>query len=116
MTKAANIKKWMVAGAAAVAAYLCIHKKKTVSGIGDVPVWNKGHIKNWLAYEHYQYPEKIIVTGSPYYVNDGCVAVWSYADRYARNWQYDREFSIREKDVDYLRDLCAEHGVEFIEM
>ena len=87
-----------------------------VAGIGDVPVWNRGHIKNWFAYEHYNYPEKIIVTRGEYYLNDGCVAVWSYNDRDARNWQYTRDFSVREKDVNYLREMCERYNVEYIEL
>ena len=86
-----------------------------VSGIGDVPVWNKGHIRNWLGYDHYGYPEKIVVyRDRPYYVNEGCVEVESYIYRDSR-WPY-RNFSIREKDIDYLRMLCQEYRVEFIEL
>lgn len=34
--KALDIKKWLVAGAAGALAWLCIHKKSGVSGIGGV--------------------------------------------------------------------------------
>lgn len=122
MSKADKIEKGIMTFAkvgtigAVVLYFLGKRKKESTSGIGDVPVWNKGHIKNWLAYEHYDYPEKIIVTDTPYYLNDDCVAVWSYNDRDARNWQYQREFSIRKKDIDYLRELCERYRVEYIEL
>ena len=111
---------WICAG---IAAYFigitiagAVKRRKGTSGIGDVPVWNRGHIRNWLAYEHYAYPEKIIVTRGEWYLNDGCVAVWSYTDRDARNWQYQRDFQIRERDIDYLREMCEKHGVKYIEL
>ena len=111
---------WIVGG---IAAYFvgsaiagAIRRSKGTSGIGDVPVWNKGHIRNWFAYEHYNYPEKIIVNISnrPYYINDGCWEVYSYANRDAKH-SYNRTFSIREKDVDYLREMCKKYGVDYVE-
>lgn len=111
--KKSNATLFGIAALAGLVVWL--KKKQPISGIGDVPVWNKGHIRNWLAYEHYGYPEKIVVyRDRPYYVNEGCVEVESYTDRDSR--YYYRNFSIREKDIDYLRMLCQEYRVEFIEL
>ena len=95
-----------------------IKRRKGTSGIVDVSVWNRGHIRNWFAYEHYGYPEKIIanISNRPYYINDGCIEVYSYTDRDAKRWAYNRMFSIREKDLDYLRELCNKYHIEYIEL
>ena len=86
-----------------------------VAGVGDVPVWNKGHIKNWFAYEHYGYPEKIMVDLNPgWYVNDGCVEVESHGAAWAG--REVRNFSIRKKDLGFLREMCERYNVEYIEI
>ena len=48
MAKALNIKNWMVAGAAAVAAYLCIHKKKGITGVGAVHTISETQLEAYL--------------------------------------------------------------------
>ena len=52
MSKAVNINKWMIAGAAGVLAYLCIHKKK-VSGIGAAKKFYvyAGYWENYISSE-----------------------------------------------------------------
>lgn len=122
MSKAKNsssVINWIVGAAAAYftgsAIVGAIKRKRTqgTSGIGDLPVWNKRRIYDWFAYEHFNYPEKIVAS-RPYYVNDGEVEIASYSDKDSRF--ETRDFAIKEKDLDWLKHLCKEHRVLYIEL
>ena len=117
MTKNEKISLGIAVGAAAAVWFLERRLNTSgTAGIGDVPVWNRGHIRNWFEYEHYDYPEKIaVVMNKPYYIKPGCLEVYSYRDRDAKSWAFGRAFAIKEGDVDYLREMCEKHGIKYIE-
>lgn len=79
-----------------------------VSGIGDIPAWNKGHIRNFIAYEHYGYPERIVI--DPTYMDHlGRRLVEAYPDdgRYS-----SRTFWVNRENEEYLVELCERYGVK----
>ena len=97
----------------AIAGAIKRKRAQGTNGIGDLPVWNKRRIYDWFAYEHFNYPEKIVAS-RPYYVNDGEVAIASYSDKDSRF--ETRGFAIKEKDLDWLKHLCEEYRVLYIEL
>lgn len=106
MAKALNIKNWMVAGAAAVAAYLCIHKKKTISGIGWVrPTFGKKRIDSYFSSERL-IPDEVEL--------DLTYKKGEYVDGTFRyNWKPSVYFWISREDAKYLSELCDKYDVDF---
>ena len=80
---------------------------KGTSGIGDIPAWNKSHIRNWIAYEHTGYPERIVIDPT-YQDHLGRKLVQSYpnSDRYS-----NRTFWVNRENEGYLVELCKDNGV-----
>lgn len=73
--KALDIKKWLVAGAAGALAWLCIHKKKSVDGIGALHGVIEGRVLD------YKYRNTSLYGNNSYHVileQPGGYIVWAY--------------------------------------
>lgn len=110
MTKKDKISLGIAVGVAATAWFLERHLTKSVSGIGDIPAWNKNHIRNFIAYEHYGYPE-VIVIDPTYQDHLGRKLVMAYPDR-DRRYEWNRTFWVNRENEEYLVELCNEFGVK----
>ena len=109
MTNKEKISLGIAVGAAAVVWFL--ERKlnaSPTSGIGDIPAWNKGRIRNFIAYEHYGYPERIVI--DPTYMDHlGRRLIEAYPDdgRYS-----SRTFWVNRENEEYLVELCERYGVK----
>lgn len=92
----------------AIAGAIKKHRESGANGIGDIPAWNSNHIHNFLAYEHYGYPYRIVI--DPMYQDHlGRKLVEAYPDdgRYS-----SRTFWVNKKNEEYLIELCKRYGVK----